>query len=89
MAEDPTSRNRPPVRVLPPNAPTSRKPPMALLLRYLITRWGGDRPRAGRGLRARPRLRRRQPEPPGAERGAPGGRRRGDPGRPAWRCAGR
>lgn len=42
IAEDPTSRNRPPVRALPPNAPTTRKPPMALLLRYLITPWGGD-----------------------------------------------
>lgn len=42
IAEDPTSRNRPPVRSLPPDAPTSRKPPMALLLRYLITPWGGD-----------------------------------------------
>jgi len=41
IAEDPTSRNRPPVRSLPPNPPTSRKPPMALLLRYLITPWGG------------------------------------------------
>lgn len=42
IAEDPTSRNRPPVRALPPNPPTTRKPPMALLLRYLITPWGGD-----------------------------------------------
>lgn len=42
IAEDPTLRNRPPVRSLPPDAPTSRKPPMALLLRYLITPWGGD-----------------------------------------------
>lgn len=42
IAEDPTSRNRPPVRSLPPDAPNSRKPPMALLLRYLITPWGGD-----------------------------------------------
>ena len=42
IAEDPTSRNRPPVRSLPPNAPISRKPPMALLLRYLITPWGAD-----------------------------------------------
>jgi hypothetical protein len=42
IAEDPTSRNRPPVRSLPPNAATSRKPPMALLLRYLITPWGGN-----------------------------------------------
>ncbi|MEV4319022.1 DUF4255 domain-containing protein [Actinocrispum sp. NPDC049592] len=42
IAEDPTSRNRPPVRSLPPDPPTTRKPPMALLLRYLITPWGGD-----------------------------------------------
>jgi Pvc16 N-terminal domain len=42
IAEDPTSRNRPPVRSLPPASPTTRKPPMALLLRYLITPWGGD-----------------------------------------------
>jgi uncharacterized protein DUF4255 len=42
IAEDPTSRNRPPVRSLPPNPPTTRKPPMALLLRYLITPWGGS-----------------------------------------------
>lgn len=42
IAEDPTSRNRPPVRSLPPNPSTTRKPPMALLLRYLITPWGGD-----------------------------------------------
>lgn len=42
IAEDPTSRNRPPVRSLPPDAPISRKPPMALLLRYLITPWGGN-----------------------------------------------
>ncbi|GAA2365479.1 DUF4255 domain-containing protein [Streptomyces cuspidosporus] len=42
IAEDPTSRNRPPVRSQPPDPPTTRKPPMALLLRYLITPWGGD-----------------------------------------------
>jgi hypothetical protein len=42
IAEDPTSRNRPAVRSLPPGAPISRKPPMALLLRYLITPWGAD-----------------------------------------------
>jgi uncharacterized protein DUF4255 len=42
IAEDPTSRNRPPIRSLPPDAPTTRKPPMALLLRYLITPWGPD-----------------------------------------------
>ncbi|MCQ8828978.1 DUF4255 domain-containing protein [Streptomyces malaysiensis] len=42
IAEDPTSRNRPPVRSQPPAPPTARKPPMALLLRYLVTPWGGD-----------------------------------------------
>jgi hypothetical protein len=42
IAEDPTSRNRPPVRSLPPAAPTTRRPPMALLLRYMITPWGGN-----------------------------------------------
>jgi hypothetical protein len=42
IAEDPTSRNRPPVRSRPPEPPAARKPPMALLLRYLITPWGGD-----------------------------------------------
>ena len=42
IAEDPTSRNRPPVRSQPPAPPTTRKPPMALLLRYLVTPWGGD-----------------------------------------------
>jgi hypothetical protein len=42
VAEDPTSRNRPPVRSQPPGPLTSRKPPMALLLRYLVTPWGGD-----------------------------------------------
>ncbi|CAL9604007.1 DUF4255 domain-containing protein [Streptomyces sp. enrichment culture] len=42
IAEDPTSRNRPPVRSQPPGPPTTSKPPMALLLRYLITPWGGD-----------------------------------------------
>ncbi|MGW0809046.1 DUF4255 domain-containing protein [Nonomuraea sp. NPDC002799] len=42
IAEDPTSRNRPAVRSLPPQVPTVRKPPMALLLRYLITPWGGN-----------------------------------------------
>ncbi|GLY05324.1 MULTISPECIES: DUF4255 domain-containing protein [Actinoplanes] len=43
IAEDPSSRNRPPVRSDPSQgAPTVRKPPMALILRYLITAWGGD-----------------------------------------------
>ncbi|MFI1888532.1 DUF4255 domain-containing protein [Streptomyces jumonjinensis] len=42
IAEHPTSRNRPPVRSQPPDPPTVRKAPMALLLRYLVTPWGGD-----------------------------------------------
>jgi hypothetical protein len=42
ISEDPASRNRPPVRSAPPDAPTVRKPPMALLLRYLLTPWGGS-----------------------------------------------
>jgi hypothetical protein len=50
IAEDPASRNRPPVRSLPPDPPTTRKPPMALLLRYLITPWGGDQPTQHRML---------------------------------------
>lgn len=41
ISEDPASRNRPPVYSLPPEQPTVRKPPMALLLRYLLTPWGG------------------------------------------------
>lgn len=44
--EDPSARNRPKVRV-PPTAPatalTFTKPPMALLLRYMLTPWSGDR----------------------------------------------
>ncbi|MCP2163340.1 DUF4255 domain-containing protein [Goodfellowiella coeruleoviolacea] len=51
IAEDPTSRNRPPVRSQPPVTPaTTRKPPMALLLRYLVTPWGGDQPTQHRML---------------------------------------
>lgn len=50
IAEDPASRNRPPVRSRPPDVPTVRKPPMALLLRYLITPWGGDQPTQHRML---------------------------------------
>src|SRR5262245_60398552 len=42
ICEDPASRNRPPVRSVPPDAPSVRKPPMALLLRYLLTPWGGN-----------------------------------------------
>ena len=42
ICEDGPSRNRPPVRSMPPDPPTVRKPPMALLLRYLLTPWGGN-----------------------------------------------
>jgi hypothetical protein len=45
IAEDAASRNRPHIRSEPATAAGSvgaRKPPMALLLRYLITAWGGD-----------------------------------------------
>jgi len=45
IAEDAASRNRPPVRTEPTGRSDPlviRKPPMALLLRYLITAWGGD-----------------------------------------------
>jgi hypothetical protein len=48
--EDPSAKNRPRVRVPPPPAPPplpnriySQKPPMALLLRYMMTPWSGDR----------------------------------------------
>ncbi len=47
VVEDASQRNRPPVRVdsQPPAPPSTRisKPPMALLLRYLMTPWSGDR----------------------------------------------
>lgn len=45
IAEDGPSRNRPQIRIEPtaPNEPVRyRKPPMALILRYLLTAWGGD-----------------------------------------------
>lgn len=42
IVEDPSARNRPSVhRPAPPDISIS-KPPMALLLRYLITPWSGD-----------------------------------------------
>ena len=43
--EDPSARNRPNVRVTPPpaNGVAYKKPPMALLLRYMLTPWSGDR----------------------------------------------
>ncbi|MEA2859984.1 MAG: hypothetical protein QOC72_2023 [Methylobacteriaceae bacterium] len=43
VAEDVSARNKPRVRAaVQPHIMTS-KPPMALVLRYLITAWGGDR----------------------------------------------
>jgi hypothetical protein len=45
IAEDVASRNRSTIRVEPTAADPRagvRKPPMALVLRYLITAWGGD-----------------------------------------------
>jgi uncharacterized protein DUF4255 len=46
--EDPSAKNRPRVRGTPvppdpPNRLYSKKPPMALLLRYMLTPWSGDR----------------------------------------------
>ena len=44
VAEDPSARNRPRIReAVPPNSITIRKPPLALMLRYLLTPWSGDR----------------------------------------------
>jgi hypothetical protein len=47
VVEDASQRNRPPVRLdsMPPAPPSVQvsKPPMALLLRYLMTPWSGDR----------------------------------------------
>jgi hypothetical protein len=43
ISEDMASRNRRPVQTpMPPNL-SLQKPPMALLLRYLMTAWSGDR----------------------------------------------
>ena len=45
IAEDGPSRNRAPLRTEPAGPAghvVARKPPMALLLRYLLTAWGGD-----------------------------------------------
>jgi Pvc16 N-terminal domain len=43
VGEDPMSKNRPRVRTsVPPNI-TISKPPMALLLRYMLTPWSPDR----------------------------------------------
>lgn len=42
-AEDPSARNRPRLRGSSPPDLSVRKPPLALLLRYLLTPWSGDR----------------------------------------------
>lgn len=43
VVEDPSARNRPRVQgVVPPDV-TLQKPPMALILRYMLTPWSGDR----------------------------------------------
>ena len=41
IAEDPSSRNRPDIRVLQNNQVLTRRSPAALLLRYMITAWSG------------------------------------------------
>jgi hypothetical protein len=43
ICEDPSMRNRPRVREPDGTGYRLRKPPMALILRYLLTAWGGDR----------------------------------------------
>jgi Pvc16 N-terminal domain len=43
ICEDPGMRNRPRIREPDQNGYQLRKPPMALVLRYLLTAWGGDR----------------------------------------------
>lgn len=42
IAEDPSARNRPDLRVIANNQVTSQRSPTALLLRYLITAWSGN-----------------------------------------------
>lgn len=43
IAEDYSARNKPRVRGMSGSSVTLTKPPMALVLRYLITAWAGDR----------------------------------------------
>ena len=43
VAEDPSARNKPRTRNTSGLNAVIRKPPMALVLRYLVTAWGGDR----------------------------------------------
>jgi hypothetical protein len=43
IVEDPSARNRPHVREVVPPDVRIRKPPAALMLRYMMTPWSGDR----------------------------------------------
>jgi hypothetical protein len=43
VVEDPSARNRPPVRQATPPDVVLKKPPVALILRYMLTPWSGDR----------------------------------------------
>ena len=43
VVEDPSARNRPREQRATPPAITVQKPPMALVLRYMLTAWGADR----------------------------------------------
>jgi hypothetical protein len=43
VAEDPSARNKPRIRNTSGSNAVITKPPMALVLRYLVTAWGGDR----------------------------------------------
>jgi hypothetical protein len=43
IVEDPTVKNRPPIRTETPPTVTLRRAPMPLILRYLITPWSNDR----------------------------------------------
>jgi hypothetical protein len=43
VAEDPSARNKPRTRAPSGLNAEIKKPPMALVLRYLVTAWGGDR----------------------------------------------
>jgi hypothetical protein len=43
ISEDPSARNKPRVRGVAAPDVTLTKPAMALVLRYLLTAWGGDR----------------------------------------------
>jgi len=43
VTEDPSARNRPPIRNTVANGYEFKKPPLALILRYLLTPWSGSR----------------------------------------------